>query len=494
MNKIENILDIRNISKRFPGIVALDNVNFIVKKGTVHCIVGENGAGKSTLIKILTGAEKKSNGVIIYNGSAYNPRNVGDAIKSGISTLFQELNIIEQLTVEQNITLGIEKRKFGIILNIDENNKVLQTLKTLDASISRKQLVSELSFVEKQIVEITRSLSQNSKIIIMDEPTASLAERDIEKLFNIILNLKNQGITIIYITHKLDEVFKIGDYITVIRDGKVIETKQISKITSKSEIIRMMLGKDIIEYYSASKTNYNKKILEVKNVNTPKLSNISFEVYKGEILGFFGLRGAGKTEITQALLGLEKLKSGSIKINNKNVKIKIPRDAMRFGVSLVTEERISEGLILELSIRENISLTNYKKVSRFGIVNSNKEKSNANHYIKLLKIISRSSEQIVNTLSGGNQQKVVVAKCINADAEILLMDEPTRGIDIGAKKEIHDIIRNLSSKGVTVVVFSSELNEIKNLCDRVYILREGKILNAFNNNEINDEQIMHFIT
>jgi ABC-type sugar transport system ATPase subunit len=493
MQKSKNILEIKNISKYFPGIVALENVNFEVKKGTIHCIVGENGAGKSTLIKILTGAEKRSSGEITFNGSDYNPRTVGEAIKSGMSALFQELNIIEQLTVEQNLTLGVEKKKFGIILEIDENDRVFKILKTLDENISRKQRVSELSFVEKQIVEMARSLSQHSKIIIMDEPSASLSEKEVEKLFNIILELKKQGITIIYITHKLDEVFKIGDYITVIRDGNVIGTREISKISSKSEVIKMMLGKDVSEDYSASNINYDNKILKVKNVDTSELSDISFEVYQGEILGFFGLRGSGKTEITQALLGLDVLKSGSITIDDRNVHIKIPKDAIECGISLVTEERITAGLILKLSIRDNISLTNYKKVSKLGIVNSHKEKLNANDHIKLLKIISRSSEQSVKTLSGGNQQKVVIAKCINADAKILLMDEPTRGIDIGSKKEIHDIIRNLSSRGVTAIIFSSELTEIKNLCDRVFILHEGKILKEFKNNEINDEQIMHLI-
>lgn len=487
----ENILEIRNLAKVFPGVNALDDVSFDIKRGTVHCIVGENGAGKSTFIKILTGALKKTGGHIFYEDRDYVPKSTKHAISNSMSILFQELNVVDQLTVEQNLSLGKEKSKFGLELKAFYDYKAVEILKEIDPGINTKSKLGDLSFAQKQIIEIAKAIATNAKIIIMDEPTAAITQEEVRKLFNIIKDLKKNNVTIIYISHRLDEIFEIGDYVTVFRDGNQIATVPVSQISSKTELIKMMIGKVVKEKYIQGNGNYQKKLLEVKGLTDKKLRNVDFDLYEGEIIGFYGLIGAGKTEIAKAIFGARKVK-GTIRMNGREITIRSPKDAVKNGISLVPEERRTEGLFSILTIRENISVMDLDKISSKGILSIGSERKLGEKFIKMMKIATSGTEKIVALLSGGNQQKVVISKCLNADSKIILLDEPTRGIDIGAKEEIHNLIRDLTKRGVSIIIFSSELPEIMSLCDRILIMFDGTLKAEFKNcsDDISDK-ILH---
>lgn len=488
-----NILEIKNISKHFAGVKALDDVSFEIKRGSCHCLVGENGAGKSTLIKILTGAHPKTAGTLLYNGKEYNPVSTKDAMEHGIGCLFQELNVVEKLRVEENICLGLEKTKFGIIRKNDDG-RVFEVLKKLDSTIDRKQYIEELSVAKRQIVEMAKALAMNSDLIIMDEPTASLTEAEVTKLFEIIAELKKQGITIIYISHRLEEILELADYITVLRDGKHISTKPRSEVNSRQELIRDMIGKVIVEDYVPNKVDAQEKRLEVKNLTNAKLKNISFDLYKGEILGFYGLIGAGKTEIARALFGADEY-SGEILLNGKEISVHSPAKAIENGIALVPEERRTQGICTSLSIASNVPMMNYDTVSRKGFINKTKVARLAQKYIKEIGVKCRDENQSVGFLSGGNQQKVVLGKCLNSNPKVILLDEPTRGVDVGAKQEIYQIIRQMTKDGCSTIVFSSELPEILGLCDRIGLLYEGEIKKFIHNgDDIDSRAIMSIVT
>ena len=490
----EYLFEINNLSKAYPGVIALKNINLKIRRNTVHCVVGENGAGKSTFIKILTGAILRSDGVIYYHDRKYNPKNTRDALKLGISTIFQELNVVKELTVEQNLTLGMEDSRFGIIRRIRKSNKIFKILKSLDPNIAINQKTSELSVAQQQTIEIVKALATDSRLIIMDEPTSSLSEEESRNLFKIIKKLKEEGVTVIYISHKLNEIFEIGDYVTVLRDGEMVGTEKISEIKSKEKLIKMMIGKIVTEKYIPSKINYDNKILTAEKINNRRLKNINFELFEGEILGFYGLIGSGKTEIVKVLYGVDDYK-GSIKIKEKKTRSRSPKEMIKEGISMVPEERRSEGLFSSLSIRENIPIMNIKKFTKNGITNIRKERNISKEYIDKMRIVAKNEDQAVAYLSGGNQQKVVVSKCLNADTPVILLDEPTRGVDVGAKEEIHNIIRELSKIGVSITVFSSDLNEVTNLCDRIVLLYEGQIKDIVKNGYgIDKERIMHVVT
>lgn len=496
----EKILEIKNLTKTFPGVIALKDVSFDILKNTVHCVVGANGAGKSTFIKILTGALKRSQGKILYGGREFNPGNTKDAINAGMSVLFQELNVVDQLTVEQNLTLGIEKTSMGFIRKTPALNKAFEVLKLMDRSIGLGQMVADLSTAQKQVIEITKAVSSDADIIVMDEPTASLTEDETSRLFATIDKLKQQNVTVIFISHRLNEIFQIGDYVTVFRDGEMVATKAVSELSesghegqASAELIKMMLGKVVAEHYVPSQIDHDTKVLELKDVNTDKLHNINFELFKGEILGFYGLVGSGKTEIARVLYGIDPVE-GEIKVEGRPLDIKNPRMAIRNGLAMVPEERRTEGLFTLLPIKDNISMMNPKPITSYGITSRARERSLARKFIDRVKIVARDENQVVAYLSGGNQQKVVLAKCLNAESRILLLDEPTRGIDVGAKQEIYKIIRQLSKEGTSIIVFSSELPEIVNLCDRVILLYEGRVKDVVRNSEsIDTEKIIHIV-
>jgi len=488
-----NVLEIKNLIKDFPGVRAVNDVSFSIKKNTVHCLVGENGAGKSTLIKILVGAFIRTSGTILLNGKEYIAHNTRDAKQKGVSTVFQELNVVDQLTVEENLTLGSEDTFVGFLRRTDKIKKIISVLNTLEPSINPKQLISSLSVAKKQIVEIARAVAAESEIIIMDEPTAAISESEIERLFNIIKSLRDKNVTVIYISHRLDEIFELGDYVTVMRDGKHVNTKPVSEVKDCSELIKMMIGKTVFESYVPRQLQKEQTLLEVKNLTTDKLNDISFEVKHGEIVGFYGLVGAGKTELARAVFGADTYK-GEIIFNGKKLR-NSPDKVIGAGITLVPEERRTQGLFTILTIRNNIPVMNMKKISRAGFINVNREIKASAEYVDKLSIATNTIEKQTSKLSGGNQQKVVFSKCLFADADLLMLDEPTRGIDVGAKSEVYNIIRKLSKEGKPIMIFSSELQEIVNICDRIFLMYDGDIKAEIKNGpDIDSEEIFHIVT
>jgi ribose transport system ATP-binding protein len=493
MEPTDNVLEIRDLVKDFPAVRAVNNVSFDIKRNTVHCLVGENGAGKSTLIKILTGATARSGGRILLNGQEYSPHSPKDAKQKGISTLFQELNVVDQLTVEENLTLGMEDTTFGFLRKTDKINRMISVMKSLEASIAPRQLVSSLSVAKKQIVEIAKAVATESDIIIMDEPTAAISESEIKRLFAIVKGLREKNVTVIYISHRLDEIFELGDYVTVMRDGKHIDTRPVAEIKDRSELIRMMIGKTVFEEYTPREDACKDSILRVNHLSNHKLKDVSFEVHEGEIVGFYGLVGAGKTELARAIYGVDPYE-GEIFFKGKKL-APHPDKVIAAGIALVPEERRSQGLFTILTIRGNVPVMNMKKISRNGFINAGQERKVTLEYIDKLRISTSSTEKEASKLSGGNQQKVVFSKCLFADADLLMLDEPTRGIDVGAKSEIYGIIRRLSKEGKSIMIFSSELPEIMNICDSIYLLYDGSLKATMRNGcDVDSEKILHIVT
>lgn len=494
MKPKENVLEIKNLVKVFPGVRAVDDVSFNIKQNTVHCLVGENGAGKSTLIKILTGVYTRTSGKILLNGEVHHPQNPREAMQKGISTLFQELNVVDQLTVEENLTLGMEDTTFGFLRKTDKINRMVSVMNSIEPSIDPKQKVSTLSVAQKQIVVIAKAVAAESDIIIMDEPTAAISESEIERLFAIIRRLRENNVTVIYITHRLDEIFALGDYVTVLRDGGHIATKPVPEIQGRAELIKMMIGKTVFEQYTPPEDECDDIILEVKNLSNHRLKDgISFNVHAGEIVGFYGLVGAGKTELARAIFGADEY-DGEIIFKGERLGSS-PDKAITAGIALVPEERRSQGLFTILTIRGNVPVMNLEKISRNGFIVSSEEREATIEYVEKLNIVTDSIEKEASKLSGGNQQKVVLSKCLFADADLLMLDEPTRGIDVGAKSEIYTIIRQLSREGKSIMIFSSELTEIMNICDKIYLMFDGTLKSTLRNScDVNSEEILHIVT
>jgi ribose transport system ATP-binding protein len=493
MKLTDNVMEIRDLVKDFPSVRAVNNVSFDIKRNTVHCLVGENGAGKSTLIKILTGASLRTGGKVLLNGEEYWAHNPKEAKQKGISTLFQELNVVDQLTVEENLTLGMEDTTFGFLKKTDKINAMVSVMNSLEPSISPRQLVSTLSVAKKQIVEIAKAVASESEIIIMDEPTAAISESEIARLFKIIKGLREKNVTVIYISHRLDEIFELGDYVTVMRDGRHIDTKPVSEVEDRSELIKMMIGKTVFEQYTPKEGECKDVILQVRHLSNHKLNEISFDVHEGEIVGFYGLVGAGKTELARAIYGVDDY-DGEIIFKGEKLQPS-PDKAIAAGIALVPEERRSQGLFTILTIRGNVPVMNMRKISRNGFINSSQERKVTLEYIDKLRIATNSTEKEASKLSGGNQQKVVFAKCLFADADLLMLDEPTRGIDVGAKSEIYSIIRRLSQEGKSIMIFSSELPEVVNICDTIYLLYDGSMKATMRNGcDIDSEKIIHIVT
>ncbi|MDR1134506.1 MAG: sugar ABC transporter ATP-binding protein [Synergistaceae bacterium] len=491
---MENILEIRNLVKVFPGVRAVDDVSFDVKRNTVHCLVGENGAGKSTLIKILTGAYTKTGGSIKLNGAEYQAGSTGEARAKGITTLFQELNVVDQLTVEENLTLGREDTTLGFLRRTDKINKCVSLLHEIEPSINPKAVTSTLSVAQKQIIEITKAAASKADIIIMDEPTASLSENEAERLFRIIRELCSNNMTVIYISHRLDEIFKLGSYVTVMRDGRHIGTKPISEVKDRGELIKMMVGKMIRENYIPNPNAADEKLLEIKDLSNHKLKQVSLHVNKGEIVGFYGLIGAGKTELARAVFGVDAIEAGEILYKGRRVGAS-PSQMIEAGIALVPEERRTQGLFTLLTIKANIPVMKMDRVSRNGFMDKTKEREVAESYVRDMGIATNSIEKEVGKLSGGNQQKVVFSKCLCSEADLFMLDEPTRGIDVGAKSEIYNIIRRLSSDGKSIMIFSSELPELLSVCDRFYLLFDGRIKAELKNSaDIDSEKIVNIVT
>lgn len=487
------ILLVEDISKSFPGVKALDKVHFDLRKGEVHAVIGENGAGKSTLVKILAGVYKRDEGRIILDGKEIEVFSLKHALDLGISIIFQEFNLVSNLSIAENIFMGREPRnKFGFI-NFPKLYKDTEYfLKQIGIRKEPQAIVKELRVAEQQAVEIAKSLSFSARIIVMDEPTSALTEFEKNTLFKIIRELKKKKVSIIFISHRIEEVLEIADRVTVLRDGKYIGTLDISEATT-DRMVQMMVGRELRDFFPKVKARRGEVILEVKHLTKrDKYEDISFQLHSGEVLGFAGLVGAGRTEVARGIFGIEPPDNGEIYLQSRKVEIKSPLQAIRLRIGLVPEDRRQEGLILTMTVRENISITKLPWMNSYGFVKQTEERKLASDYVEGLRIRTRSYEQIVNNLSGGNQQKVILAKWLAIKSKILILDEPTRGIDVGAKTEIYSLINNLVAEGIGVILISSELPEVMNISDRIIVMREGKITGQCCKGEANQELIMQY--
>jgi ABC-type sugar transport system ATPase subunit len=489
------ILEMRNISKSFGGVNALRDVSFQCRPGTVHALVGENGAGKSTLIKILAGALLPDSGEIIFKGQKHQSFSTRKALNSGISVIYQELALVSQMTVAENIFLGREPRKyFGIVDKKRLKIEAKKLLKQLGFEVDMDMEVGEMTVAYQQMVEIAKALSKNADLIIMDEPSAILAGHELDQLFLIIESLKKRGVTIIYISHRLEEVFRIANEVTILKDGQLVGTKPIKDL-SRGELVKMMVGRTLEEVFPVSLNQLGNPVLQVEEISTKTILNqVSFNLREGEILGVAGMVGSGRTELARAIFGADPLTSGTIKIKGQDVVFKNPADAIRSKISLVPEDRKNHGLFTKLSILNNITLPILSKISRWGFTDKKQENEIVERERQIHSIDMTSGNQEVQYLSGGNQQKVVLSKSLQTIPEVIIMDEPTRGVDVGAKFEIYQLIRQLNKDGIAILMISSELPEILGLSDRILVMREGKIVAELTPNETTEEMIIEFAT
>lgn len=483
----ESILEVRNISKSFPGVKALDDFSFKVRKGEVHALVGENGAGKSTMMKILNGNYKKDAGVIVIDGEEVQINNPNDAKKYGISIIFQELNLVSLLSVAENIFIGRLPKKRGMVDWKKLYEDTRKALGRIGYDIDPRTLVGTLSVAQRQMLEIARALSfESTKIILMDEPTATLTTQECGVLFDAVRSLRQQGISVIFISHKLEELYEICDTITVIRDGRVIDTVPIGDVT-KDEITAMMVGREISNIFPKRSDTCicEREVLRVEGLHHKgAYRGISFSLREGEVLGLAGLVGAGRTEIARAIFGIDYRDGGDVYVDGQLLKIKDPADAIKHGICYLSEDRKLEGLMGSLGVMLNISAANLDKVTSNGLLNRAKEAQNADAMVQALRIKTPTLHQRVFNLSGGNMQKVVLAKWLNTDVKVFIFDEPTRGIDVGAKYEIYQLINDLVEGGKSVIMISSELPEIMGMCDRILVIRAGEISGEFVTSEM----------
>jgi len=493
INSNDVILKLENVVKIFPGVRALDGVHLEIKKGEIHALCGENGAGKSTLMKIISGAYDITSGKMYLEGKEVKFSSTREAQNAGITMIYQEFNLIPYLSVAENLFLDRQpKNKFGLIDWRKLNNDAEKLLRKVGLKIDPKTIVQDISVAECQMVEIAKSLSLNSKIIIMDEPTATLLDEEIKCLFGIIRKLKEDGISIIYISHRMEELFTLSDSITVFRDGKYIKTVKTCD-TNYDEIVKLMVGKSIFNLYPVKDPVKDEITLEVKDANLGiHFSEVSFKLHKGEILGMTGLMGAGVIHLSKSLFGCYDNFHGEVIIDDKKANISSPLQAMHSGISLVPNDRKNEGLVLIRSVRENITACSLNKIIKNGVINYKREKEIVNSKIKQLHIKTSSIEQLVGNLSGGNQQKIVFAKMLETSPKILILAEPTRGVDVGAKAEIYQIMNELTEKGISIILVSTDLPELIGMSDRVMVMREGKIVKELSKEEVDQETILAY--
>ena len=488
-------IEMSGIMKSFGGNTVLNNAGFQLKSGEVHALMGENGAGKSTLMKILTGVYTKDGGTILVDGREVEYKSAKEAENAGIVFIHQELNVLFDLTVEENMFLGKEiKNKFGVCKTKEMRTKVKEILNRLGVQISPTERMDRLSVGQQQMIEIAKALMVDAKVLIMDEPTAALTQRETEVLFEVIQSLREKGVSIVYISHRMEEIFELCDRITILRDGVYIGTENIAEITM-NDVVKMMIGREIGERYPVRDCKIGKTMFEVQNLTLENtFENISFSVKEGEILGVSGLMGAGRTEIMNSIFGSLPYTSGKIMIDGKELKKISPSVAMKHGIGFITEDRKVEGLLLDKDIKTNIALANLSRISKNGVLQKKKEKELVQNGIKELNIKCFDANHICEKLSGGNQQKVVFAKWVYTNPKLLILDEPTRGVDIGAKKEIYQIMNDLAKKGVAIIMVSSELPEILGMSDRVLVIHEGKVGGILKKEEASEEKIMTLAT
>ncbi len=488
----ETLIKVEGIRKSFPGVLALDKVDFELKSGTVHALMGENGAGKSTLVKVMMGIYARDSGKMWLKGQEVDFKTPKEALDAGMSFIPQELCPVPDMTVAENIWLGRESSYFNIFVNYAKINSLTEeVLARIGVELDPKRLMKTLSTAEVQLVEIAKAISLDNDVLIMDEPTSAIGEKEVEKLFEIVELLKAQGKGIIYVSHRMEEIFTITDEITVFRDGKMVGTVTTKDIT-RGELITLMIGTTLDQEYVKENVPTQEVLLEVEDLTIKgKCENISLKVHTGEILGLFGLVGAGRSEFFSALFGVEKKQRGSVRIKGKEVRIKSPSDAIRNGMALVTEDRKESGLVLTSSVQENTSIASLREDVVGGLISRSKELERVNSMINKFRVKTPSERQLVGNLSGGNQQKVVLGRWVLTRPRILLLDEPTRGIDVGAKREIYKFMSDFAAAGNAVIMISSEIPEVLGMSDRIVILRDHKVIAEKPRAEIDQEMLMH---
>ena len=489
----ETILEFRNIGKQYPGVTALENVTLDFRRGEVHALCGENGAGKSTLIKTCTGAIRPTTGEIVLFGKSYPGFTPITAKEHGVAVIYQEFNLVNEMSVAENIYLG-DRPPGGIVFNRAECvRKAGELLKRLDLDLDPNTLVKDLTVGYQQLVEIAKAMSKRATIIIMDEPSAPLTNQEVGVLFRFVRRLKEEGVTVIYISHRLEEIFEITDRVSVLRDGKYIGTRNTAD-TDQDELIRMMVGREIKDIFPPRErvSDDGDIILEIDNVSGNGLKNVSLKVRRGEVLGLGGLIGAGRTELAQIIFGYAEPDSGSMRLDGKPFRPRHPKDAIAHRIALVPEDRKRQGVLVKMSIRENVTMASLKSISTRSVINRTKEREAVDKYRQSLRIKMYDYEQLVNNLSGGNQQKIALAKWLATNADIIILDEPTRGIDVGAKQEIYLLMRELNREGKTLIVISSEMPELMGMSDRIVVLCEGRITGELQPEEFDQEKIMAY--
>lgn len=483
-------LSCKGLVKTYPGVVALDNVNFELRKGEVHALLGENGAGKSTLIKAIAGAHRCDTGTINIFGHEFKEISPRQAKELGVEVVYQEFNQMPTLSVAENVYLTEVRGKRVLVNQKDFNRRAKELFDSMHLNLDPRAKVKTLTNGYKQMVEIAKAISKpTTKILVLDEPTAPLTVDEVEILFNIIEDLKAKGISIIFISHRMPEIFRICDRVTVMRDGKSIGTLNVQD-TNREELVSLMVGRKLNENFPERQTPIGDVVLEAKNLCGNGVEDISFQVRKGEILGFAGLVGTGRTETLRLIYGADKLEKGEIFLNGEKIHVTSPKNALQQGIALLPEDRKLQGVLLNMTLKANINISVLSRISKALVVNRKQEKQNAVDYIERLRIVTPSMHQQAKNLSGGNQQKVALAKCLATNAQVLIMDEPTRGIDVGAKLEIYNLMRELSAEGMAIIMISSEMDELLGMSDRVVVMSEGRMAGELSKEEFNQERIL----
>ena len=486
----ESVLELRNITKIFPGVRALDKVQFTLKPGEIHALMGENGAGKSTFIKVITGVHQAEEGEMFLNGEKVRFKNTKDAQKAGIAAIYQHVTAYPHLTVAENIFMGHHKKKFGVVQWNEMYVEADKYLAELNADFSSRTIMGNLSVAQQQMVEIAKALSMNARILIMDEPTAALTKRESEELYRITRKLRDEGVSIIFISHRFEDMYALASRVTVFRDAKYIGTYDVDAITN-ADLITAMVGREIKDLFPKPEIEIGEEILRVENLNrTGFFKDVSFAVHKGEILGLTGLVGARRTEVVQTIFGVEKLASGKIFLEGKEIKVKNPSDAINHGIGLLPENRQTEGLILDWGIGRNITLPELKSYVKQLFIQEKTERSTSRELAERVDTKAVTIFDKASSLSGGNQQKVVVAKALGSDFKVLILDEPTKGVDVGAKAAIYEIMGELAQQGYAIIMISSEMPEILGMCDRIVVMCEGRVTGELSREEATQEKIL----
>lgn len=495
---MDYVLQMRRIEKSFTGVHALKGVDFDLKPGEIHALVGENGAGKSTLMKVLTGIETRDSGEIRYLGLPFNPKNPGHSQKFGIGIIHQELNMMDHLTVAQNVYIGRESVVAGglFLSDREQNRRAAQLFRDLNVGIDPTETLGRLSVGKQQMVEIAKTVSHPLRILVLDEPTAALTDSEISELFRIMRDLASRGVSMVHISHRLDEIHQIADRVTVLRDGEKVGTENSADLT-KGDIINMMVGRTVFEQpkQSSSVADGAPTVLRVRNLNAgPQVRNVTFDLRRGEILGFAGLIGSGRTETARAIFGADKIDSGTIEVNGRPVQIDSPKTAVKHGIGYLSEDRKRYGLAIKMTLADNAVMASFDAFERGPFLNQRKIARTTREYVDRLNIRTPSIEQLIRNLSGGNQQKVVIAKWLIHNSDILIFDEPTRGIDVGAKSEIYALMNDLVAQGKSIIMISSELPEVLRMSDRVAVMCEGRLTGILDIAEASQESIMNYAT